>query len=65
MFTIKQEVSLLGAGLDCQALQQEVENALALVWPLPEHMLEKETVKLVDGSPSACVGRHLQGRWLS
>ncbi len=24
----------------------------------------KETVELVDGSPTACVGRHLQGRRL-
>ena len=64
--TIKQKICLLGAGLDRQALQQEVENALAFIWPLPQHVLEQKTVKLVDRSPTACIRCHLQGHrlWL-
>ena len=60
VLTVKQEVSLLGAGLDCQALQQEIKDALALIRPLPEHVLEQKAVKLVDRPPPTCVCCHLQ-----
>ena len=39
LVTIEEEICLLGAGLDGQALQQEVKDALALVRPLPQHVL--------------------------
>ena len=39
--TVKKVVGLLGAGFNCEALQQKVKNALGFIWPLPQHMLEQ------------------------
>ena len=46
--TVKQVVCLLGAGLNCQTLQQEIKNALTLLWPLPQDVLEKQAIEFVD-----------------
>ena len=46
--TVKQVVCLLGAGLNCQTFQQEIKDALTLLWALPQDVLEQQAIEFVD-----------------
>ena len=39
--------------------EDKVPNALSLLWPLPQHMLQQQAVVQTDGTPAAGVRSHL------